>query len=71
MSSNDSFADIAQALVGDPAYVARLTEDVKARTIEPALLERLVIYARGRQATLGQAIARRVLTAGGVSWEAR
>ena len=32
-------------------------------------LERLIAYARGRQSTLGQAMARKVLTDAGVSWE--
>ena len=70
MIGNDSFADVTRRLVEDPEYVKALTAQVKARTADPAFIERLVVYARARQATMGQAIARRVLTESGVSWEA-
>jgi hypothetical protein len=53
----------------DPGYVKALTERIAARTEDPEVIERLVAYARGRQATRGQAIARRILTDAGVSWE--
>ena len=53
----------------DPGYVKALTERIAARTEDPEVIERLVAYARSRQATKGQAIARRILTDAGVSWE--
>jgi len=53
----------------DPGYVKALTERIAARTEDPEVIEKLVAYARSRQATKGQAIARRILTDAGVSWE--
>jgi hypothetical protein len=70
MSHTESMQELARSLIEDPEYVRALTERLQTRTADPALVKRLVAYARGRQATLGQAIARRVLTAAGVSWEA-
>jgi hypothetical protein len=69
MTGSPSMAEIARALVEDPAYVASLTERIKARTEDRDVIDRLVAYARSRQVTRGQAIARRVLTDAGVSWE--
>jgi hypothetical protein len=69
MTGSPSMAEIARALVEDPAYVASLTERIASRTEDSAVIERLVAYARSRQVTRGQAIARRVLTDAGVSWE--
>jgi hypothetical protein len=67
---NDTISEIARALVGDPEFVRALTEQIRTRTADEALLQRLIVYARARQATPGQAMARRVLTDAGVSWEA-
>jgi hypothetical protein len=69
MTGSPSMAEIARALVEDPAYVALLTARIAARTEDRDVIDRLIAYARSRQATRGQAIARRVLTDAGVSWE--
>ncbi len=63
-------AEMIRALTLDAAYRAALTAQLQARVIEPALLERLIAYARSRQTTMGQALTRKVLTDAGVSWEA-
>jgi hypothetical protein len=63
-------AEMIRALVADPAYRTALTAQLQTRTIDPALIDGLIAYARGRQASMGQAITRKVLTDGGVSWEA-
>ena len=65
-----AFADIARALVGDAAFRETLTRQLAARTVDEETLRQLIAYARSRQSTLGQAMARRVLTDAGVSWEA-
>ena len=65
-----SISEIARLLVEDPEYVRALTQHLEARTVDPAIVDRLIAYARGRQATMGQAMARSVLTAAGLSWEA-
>lgn len=65
-----SFAEMIRALASDPAYRLALTASLASRTVDEALLNQLIAYARGRQTTLGQAMARRVLTDAGVSWEA-
>jgi hypothetical protein len=67
----DSINEIARRLVEDADYRRRLTSEIEARTADPALIERLVDYARARLATSGHAMARKVLTEAGVSWEAR
>jgi hypothetical protein len=69
MSGNDSFSAIVRALGEDPEYRRTFTERLKARDVDQPTVERLVAYARDRQATRGQAIARKVLTDAGVSWE--
>ena len=54
----------------DPAYRLALTERLAARSIDDETLKALIAYARSRQTTMGQAMARKVLTDAGVSWEA-
>jgi hypothetical protein len=66
-----SFAEMIRALTEEPAYRDALTRRLQARSVDPMLLDRLVAYARSRQTTIGQAMARQVLTDAGVSWEAR
>ena len=62
--------DVARLLIEDPMYRAALTARISARAEDPVLVQRLVAYARERQATSGHAMARKVLTDAGVSWEA-
>ena len=64
-----SFSEIMRALVDDPEYRRAFTERMKARDLDQPTVERLIAYARDRQATKGQAMARKVLTDAGVSWE--
>jgi hypothetical protein len=66
----ESFDAIVKRLAQDPAYRVALTERLTARTIDREILERLIVYARGRQSSIGQAMARKALTDAGVSWEA-
>ena len=70
MSEAASFADIVRALASDPQYRQALTKQLAARTVDEDTLRQLIGYARSRQTTMGQAMARRVLTDAGVSWEA-
>lgn len=65
-----TFADIARALVDDPEYRLAFTRRLADRTVDEATVSRLVAYARSRQTTMGHAVARRVLTEAGISWEA-
>lgn len=69
MTPPDSFADMTRALAADPEYRKTLTARLQARTVDPATMERLIAYARSRETTMGQAMARKVLTDAGVSWE--
>jgi len=62
---------MVRRLADDPAYREALTRRLQARNVESVLLDQLVAYARSRQTTIGQAMARKVLTDAGVSWEAR
>ena len=62
--------DMVRAIGADPDYRAALTAQLQARAIDPTLLEGLITYARSRQATMAQAMTRKVLTEAGVSWEA-
>jgi hypothetical protein len=64
-----NFSEIVRALVEDPEYLRTFTERMKARDVDQKTVERLIAYARDRQATRGQAMARKVLTDAGVSWE--
>ena len=66
-----SFAEIVRGLAGDPAYRLDLTQRLAGRTIDERTLQQLIAYARSRQTTMGHAMARKVLTDAGVSWEAR
>jgi hypothetical protein len=70
MIEEESFDAIVKRLAGDPAYRLALTERLAARTVGTEILDRLIVYARGRQSTMGHAMARKVLTDAGVSWEA-
>ena len=70
MPEEMSFAEMVRGLTEDAAYRDALTRRLQARTVDPALLDRLIAYARSRQTTMGQAMARKVLTDAGVSWEA-
>jgi hypothetical protein len=71
MPEEASFAEMVTGLADDPAYRDALTRRLQARTVDPVLVDQLVTYARSRQTTMGQAMARKVLTDAGVSWEAR
>jgi hypothetical protein len=71
MSEEVSFAEMVRALAEDPSYRDALTRRLQARSVDPVMVDRLVAYARSRQTTMGQAMARKVLTDAGVSWEAR
>jgi hypothetical protein len=57
-------------LTRDPAYRLELTGQLSARTLDPETIDRLILYARGRDSTLAKAMVRKVLTDAGVSWEA-
>jgi hypothetical protein len=70
MSGAASFAELTRALAHDTEYRAALTKQLADRSVDEDTLAQLIAFARGRQATLGQAMARRVLTDAGVSWEA-
>jgi len=70
MIEQAAFEAVLRHLNEDPTYRIVLTEQITGRTVDPDLLDRLIIYARSRQATIGQAMARQVLTDAGVSWEA-
>ncbi len=70
MREPDSFAETVRALVEDPSYVKALTQQIEARSADEQLVQRLIAYARSREVTAGHAMARRVLTDAGVSWEA-
>ena len=63
------FSEIVRALVEDPEFLRTFTERMNARAVDQQTVERLIAYARDRQATRGQAVARKVLTDAGVSWE--
>jgi hypothetical protein len=62
--------DITRQLIGDLEYRRALTSQIAERTVDPDILEQLIAFARNRQATLEAAMARKVLTDAGVSWEA-
>jgi hypothetical protein len=70
MTGPASFPEIARALVEDASYRQTLTSQLAARTVPEDVLRQLIAYARSRHTTMGQAMARRVLTDAGVSWEA-
>jgi hypothetical protein len=70
VSASPSIAEIARTLAEHPEYVIALTKRIAARTEDPIVIDRLVAYARERQISSAHAIARRLLTDAGVSWEA-
>jgi hypothetical protein len=70
MSEPMTAAQIARALSQDPQYRKALTAQLTARAIDEKTLRELLAFARSRQATMGQAMVRSVLTDAGVSWEA-
>jgi hypothetical protein len=70
MTEGLPFSEIVRSLSEDPTYRGTLTRQLAARTIDEDLLRQLIAYARSRQTTMGQAMARQVLTDAGVSWEA-
>ena len=59
-----------RAITSDPDYRAALTLRLQARSVDEDTMRQLIAYARSRQTTMGQAMARKVLTDAGVSWEA-
>jgi hypothetical protein len=63
-------SEVVRRLVEDREYRSVVTREIETRTADQDLVRRLVAYARERQATTGHAVARQVLTAAGVSWEA-
>ena len=69
MSEKNPITEIARLIVSDPEYRWALTARLEARTEDPAIVQRLIAYARDRQVTTGHAMARKVLTDAGVSWE--
>ncbi len=69
MSDEKPFAEIVRALAQDPDYRQALTSRLQTRNVDPDTVEHLIAYARSRQTTMGQAMARKVLTDAGVSWE--
>ena len=70
VSDGVSIRDVTRRLAEDAEYRRVLTQQIEARTADQDLVRRLVAYARERQATAGHAMARRMLTEAGVSWEA-
>ena len=70
MNEQKSFAEVVRALTEDPAYVKELTREIEARTVDQRLVEQLIDYARSRTVSASHAMARKILTDAGVSWEA-
>lgn len=70
MAEELSFPQMMRALATDPGYREALTKQLAARTVDEGILRELIAYARSRDATWRQAIARKALTDAGVSWEA-
>ena len=68
--TNVTFPEMIRAISTDPEYRTALTARLAARTVEADTMRQLIAYARGRQTTMAQAMARKVLTDAGVSWEA-
>jgi hypothetical protein len=62
--------DIARQLTTDPDYRQALAREIAERTVDHDILRQLIAFARNRQSTLEAAMARKVLTDAGVSWEA-
>ena len=70
MTLDLSFPEMIRAIRSNPDYRSALTARLAARTVDEETMRQLIAYARGRQTTMGQAMARKVLTDAGVSWEA-
>lgn len=70
MKESRPLGEIVGSLIDDAEYRTAFTARLGARTVDPAIVERLIAWARARQATKEQAIARKVLSDAGVSWEA-
>jgi hypothetical protein len=68
--ADPSISDILRQLTADTQYRQALTTQIAERTLDPVMLRQLIAYARNRQTTLEAALARKVLTDAGVSWEA-
>jgi hypothetical protein len=64
-----NLADTLKTLVRDPEFRAAFTAQLESRAVDAGFIERLVRFARERQATSEHAMARRVLTDAGISWE--
>jgi uncharacterized membrane protein (DUF4010 family) len=71
MDQGLTVAEVIRGLADDPAFRLELTKRLTERTIDEGILQQLIAYARSRQTTMGHAMARKVLTDAGVSWEAR
>ena len=69
MSEETSFLELTRALAEDQEFRKALTARLQARIVDEETMARLVAYARSRQTTMAHAMARRVLTEAGVSWE--
>jgi len=69
MRDERTFDEMVRALADDPEYRKTLTAELQARMVDAETMDRLIAYARSRQTTMGQAMARKVLTDAGVSWE--
>jgi hypothetical protein len=65
-----TFEEIVADLARDAGFRAAFTARLEARAVDPAVIDHLIQYARDRQATMSHAMARRVLTDAGISWEA-
>ncbi|MGB7220611.1 MAG: hypothetical protein WBD07_17565 [Vicinamibacterales bacterium] len=70
MNEPEAFSEAIRSLIANPGYVKALTQQIEARTADPRLVQQLIAYARSREVTAGHAMARKVLTEAGVSWEA-
>jgi hypothetical protein len=70
MTEEPRLEAIVGRLTRDPAYRLELTGQLAARTVDAGTIERLILYARGRETTMAKAMVRKVLTDAGVSWEA-
>ena len=70
MTTELSFPEMIRAIGSDPDYRTALAARLAARTVDEETMGQLIAYARSRQTTVGQAMARKVLTDAGVSWEA-
>ena len=62
--------EMIRAITADPDYRRALPLRLQARSVDEDTMRQLIAYARSRQTTMGQAMARKILTDAGVSWEA-